>query len=481
MDLPFLTIAIALIIFICIILGFTRGIKRSFYSLLANLISAICAFGLTRVVILIMSKRALAPIGEKVLNNKVFQGIINPSGLDYTNKFVGTLVLAICLFYILYVLLVFISQPIKRAIFSKTTKVTYSKYNVLLEKKWYIKILAVIISVISGLLTVITISFSIISFSDAANVAYEKTNTSKNYMISIIEKDYSTPILKKAFTKPLFNALTKMHDANVKTVTTNEIEAALKVYYSIENIREEKDLYDNLTILNESISSSEIVPEVAAKIIVNEANKYEVKQPKKNEKGMDARLARLENELLLVMKSSNKDNIKSNTLTATTIGKELVLKDAYKISSYKEVVSLLKDEDFTENIMLELFENSNTQEIMSNLIDLCVGSVFDELKIDVKGTYIFSLDYSKLTSRDIKNEANAISSFAKHSESIAKLSKNETIDKEELEELKKDLDIVKDSKIVTDIVYTSINGFIKNMELVVSPTEENSNSNEVSE
>ena len=74
MELPYLTIVIALLAFISLILGLTRGLKRSFYSFIANVITVIVAFGITRIVILIMSKRGLAPIGEKVLNNKMFQG-----------------------------------------------------------------------------------------------------------------------------------------------------------------------------------------------------------------------------------------------------------------------------------------------------------------------------------------------------------------------------------------------------------------------
>ena len=117
MELPYLTIVIALLAFISLILGLTRGLKRSFYSFITNVIAVIAAFGITRIVILIMSKRGLAPIGEKVLNNKIFQGVINPSGLEYTNKFIGTLVLSVCLFYCLYLLLLLISEPIKRSIF----------------------------------------------------------------------------------------------------------------------------------------------------------------------------------------------------------------------------------------------------------------------------------------------------------------------------------------------------------------------------
>ena len=470
MELPYLTIVIALLAFISLILGLTRGLKRSFYSFITNVIAVIAAFGITRIVILIMSKRGLAPIGEKVLNNKIFQGVINPSGLEYTNKFIGTLVLSVCLFYCLYLLLLLISEPIKRSIFTKATKVEYSKYNVLLEKKWYIKILAAILSIISCAVTCYVLTFTVLSVSESLDNAYTKTATSKNYVVSIIEKDKTSSIIRRLGTKPVFNFLTKMHDNDVKTVTTNEIEAALEVYYSINNIRNEKDIYENLDVLNTAINSTEIVPEFAAKMIVDEANKYQIDVPKKNAKGMNARYDRLKNELLSLMKSSNRENLKPNTKTATNIGKEVALKEAYKISSYEELINLLKNEGFTEKVLLELYENPNTQNVMSSLIDFCIGSVFDSIDIDVKETYIFSLDYSKLTRPDIKNEAKAISIYAQNAEIINKLSKEEKVDKEKLEELKEKLEDLKNSKIVTDTVYTSLNGFIKTVELIVEDT-----------
>ena len=107
---------------------------------------------------------------------------------------------------------------------------------------------------------------------------------------------------------------------------------------------------------------------------------------------------------------------------------------------------------------------------MGYLIDLCVGSVFDSINVDIKETYIFSLDYSKLSLSEVKKEANIISLFAKDYEIIQKLSKAEMLAEEEMKQIKEDLKNIEKCEIITTTVYDTINGYIKNLELVETPT-----------
>ena len=87
MELPFFTIAICVLLFIGLIIGFVKGVKRGFYSLVSNIISIVAAFGITRIIIIVLSKRGLTPIGDKILGNPIFHDITDVEALNYTPKF----------------------------------------------------------------------------------------------------------------------------------------------------------------------------------------------------------------------------------------------------------------------------------------------------------------------------------------------------------------------------------------------------------
>lgn len=468
LELPFITIVIGVLLFFSLIIGFTRGVKRGFYSLICNIVAIVAAFGITRLIIIVLSKRGIAPIGEKILSNKIFEGAFNIQDYVYLTKFVGTIALSIVLFYALYLLLLLISQKIKRSIFNKVTKVRYSQYKVLLEKKWYMKILAMIISAISCLATCYVLTFGVVAVNSAVVKGFEKENNIKKpYAFTILEKDYTYPIIEKCFAEKMFNALTAMHDKDVKPVTTNEITKGIKLVLAISSIEDENIINNNLDTIEDTINTTEIVPEIVGRMIIDRANEVEIYEPKKNDKGYEARLLRFENECLIFAKSTNSKNVKENLKTAVKLGKLAVSKEAFDITDYEDVIEMAKDEDFTEEVFTELYNNKNTQNIMGYLIDLCVGSVFDDLNVDIKETYIFSLDYSKLSISEVKNEANIISKFANDYEIIHKLAKGESLNEEELAQIKEDLKDIENCEIITNTVYDTINGLVKNEELVI--------------
>ena len=471
MELPFFTIAICVLLFIGLIIGFVKGVKRGFYSLVSNIISIVAAFGITRIIIIVLSKRGLTPIGDKILGNTIFHDITDVEALNYTPKFIATVCLSLVLFYAFYIVFLIITQIVKRKIFNKVTKVSYSKYNVLLEKKWYMKILAILIGFVSCATTCYVLTFGIVAVNDAILKGFEESDKiSTPYVCKKIKDNYAYNVISKCKAKEVFDGLTKMHDSNVNTTTTNEITKGIKTVVALDNVANNNEVEKNLDILGDCITTTDIVPEIAAQIVIDRANEVKVEEPKKNEKGMDARFSRLKNELLIFAKSSNKDNIKENAKTAVNIGKKVFEKDLEKISTYKEVMDTLKDESFVEDIFVELYNNKNTQNIMGYLIDLCVGSVFDSINVDIKETYIFSLDYSKLSLSEVKKEANIISLFAKDYEIIQKLSKAEMLAEEEMKQIKEDLKNIEKCEIITTTVYDTINGYIKNLELVETPT-----------
>ena len=176
MELPFFTIAICVLLFIGLIIGFVKGVKRGFYSLVSNIISIVAAFGITRIIIIVLSKRGLTPIGDKILGNPIFHDITDVEALNYTPKFIATVCLSLVLFYAFYIVFLIITQIVKRKIFNKVTKVSYSKYNVLLEKKWYMKILAILIGFVSCATTCYVLTFGIVAVNDAILKGFEESD-----------------------------------------------------------------------------------------------------------------------------------------------------------------------------------------------------------------------------------------------------------------------------------------------------------------
>ena len=467
MELPFFTIFIGTVLFIGLIIGFIKGVKRGFYSLICNLISIVLAFGLTRLTILVLSKRGLAPIGEKILGAVKIHELTNVAELELTSKFIGTVCLALILFYVFYIILLIVSEPLKRKLFNKVTRVNYSKYNVLFEKKWYMKILAAIISIISCAATCYVLTFAVVAVNDAVIKGFEESNKiSTPYVFKVIKDDYAYPIVQKGMAETVFNTLTAVHDKDAKPVTTNEITQGIRAVSALTDVVEGENIEENLDVITQIIDNTEVIPEVTARLIVEEANKVEPNEVKKNEKGGPARFARLQNELLIFAKSTNNSNVNENVKTAVTLGKLIIEKDLLDSNDYEDVIDALKDKDFVEDLFVGLFNNKNTQSVMGSLIDLCVGAVFDDMNIDVKETYIFSLDYSKLSLGEVKKEANIISTIADDYEIIEKLSRGETISSEETEKIKEDLEVIEECEIITNTVYDTVRGFVRNSEIV---------------
>ncbi len=246
-------------------------------------------------------------------------------------------------------------------------------------------------------------------------------------IIKYVEPVKNTPVSKAIYTcggKGIFNILTTTEVSKIDINLQKEINGAVDIYDSVMAFVDDSPKYygekqtEAVEKANEALSGSEFLPLLLSKTISFTANEFYqghtilgIEKPNLGE-DINPTLDRI----LAVLKDTDSDAIRGDIVTLSNIANGTVESGVIdKITAdEKDIWGIFEDEEFVEIILVELYKNERSRNMVPYLTGAITNYVY-KMYGDVNDTYVKPDDfnYDSYNEDGLKQEAFYIASSVK--------------------------------------------------------------------
>ncbi len=427
-----------------------RKTLKNIYSLGANLITFVETFIVTKLLVNIFGNNISKTFSSFLLKEE--EWVKMDAATDFV-KFLSTIILGVLIFYLIYVILYFINHLLKRIIFKKVTKSSYKLYE---PKKKDIKLVNIGIGIVSFLITTFAILFpfgAMVKVVDYASKRTEYNGPSEFYILTdnAVLKAYSY-----VGSEPFFNNVTVMNDKK-EINSTRELKAMLSIVFAFLEAKEDNTKELDTVIFKEELTETYLVPSFLSELCSNAAARF-----KNNQSFLGVTLdiptdksRQLYLDTLEVISNWERENLISDIETTFEIYSLLEDNNVKDIEDTDSLLIAMEKDEFSEELFLSLFHNQDFKKLIPSFMNFGVDTLLETVNISSSGNYVNTIDFSKMTDDEIRKEAQIFSLALRDIKQISNLDAS-TVTYDEINKIANDLNRIKESKLLSDILYNVI-------------------------
>ncbi len=449
------TIIFILLFAIYIRFALKRDTKKNIFSIISNAISFIVSFIITRISIIFISE----PISK--LFKKFIEGVfdirseyfIKDTAINEFSKFLTTIIIGIIIFILVYLIILLINNAIKKFIFHKIIGEKYKEYKS--------KNNNIYINLILGVFSFLITSFAFLfPFGAISNIAGKVEKTCNYKMPENMSSIIKNPIIKAyslVGSRPFFDTLTEIENNKNNIKNSKEFESIFTISCSTLQIYEGNNVDKNVNIIEDSLSknylTSSLISELVSNVAYNLKNGNDIMNtgiiiPKDNSEQLVV-------GVLDILSKWERQNLIEDVDTVLNIYDMLKSRDINSIDDLDKLLNSLADEQFNEELFLELFENDDFKNMIPVVMKFGIDSALNSLDIKTNTEYIASIDFSTMSEEDVKNEAKIFSAIFKQILQIENKGLN-NLTTDDLITIITNIKGIKTSKIFNDMLYNLI-------------------------
>lgn len=356
-----------------------------------------------------------------------------------TASFAVTILLGLAAFLVLFLILWIINSFIKKMLAAMLFKNGRSDADPTVLRR--------LLSVAGGLVSFGVVSFALMyplgAVSNIVNSAADICGYEPK--ASIITNPVSK--LYGVAGRDYFDALTKIDSAE-DLVNSDEAQYGAEVVISVMQISQ-GEAEDSAVRIAKSLRSSYILTDLISEVVANASNTWmngreflymEPEMPKGRE-------GELINGIFEMLSQWRRENLVQDIDTSIYVYDLLRRYDIMAAGDGEELLEALSQEEFVEELFLELSRNEDFIEMIPQVMRFGLSSSADALKIEMKNEYIVEFDARGLSEDEWRKEAEAFSTLLRRMSILSRGGQ-----KIDIEGLLNDLYALRESKLLSNIL-----------------------------
>lgn len=449
-------------LFLCIYIYGKRHTLKNVWSLITNIITFVETFLLTKLFSLLIGP-SISGILENVVNKslKVQEEWTTSNSINDFISFGSTIVINVLIFLLIFLILYLLNQLlIKKVIFKKVHKAKYSHYA---PKNKDNKV----VNVLCGVVTFVVISFALLypfgALVNSGNISADKVEYKFNKDERALFDNKILKLYSHIGSKSFFNNITYFKATNEEVKNSDEVEGLLVITYALVNISKEEDVTKNVNEIKESLTDTYLIPTLISELCSNAATRF------KNNESFLGMTLKIPNDaskefyidLLEIVSKWDKTSLIENINTIFDLYDILYNNHILQAENTDDLINAISKDDFNEDLFLCLFTNKDLKILLPKFMNYGISSLFDSLNIKTTNKEFIDIkDFNNLTEDDIKNEARIFSLIVRQFIEIDSY-KGKEIPKEEFTKILNNLAEIKNSKILSNVIYNTLFEFLQ--------------------
>lgn len=388
----------------CMVLAWKRDWVKSLLSLAVSAISLIEAYIFSRLFIRSGTERLSEQIKKQLWDILDLSGpAADSTAVEDLYDFALNILLGMISFLLLFLLLRLINNILKRLIFSKAAGVKYSKFS---SRR---KIPAV--SVAASLLSFIICTFAVLyPLGASSSIALSASHISGTSLPTYI---LTNPIIRAYGIpgRPFFDAVTRA-SGEEEFKSSDEIQKVIEIAIVLKRVSDGG--YGDETSINyivDSLRSSYLFTGIASEFVANAAEAW-----KKGEDYMnisveipEGRGGTLMVGVLDILSRWERDDLIRDIDTVIEVSKICDKYEVDKIGDGSELFAALCNENFTEELFMELFSNEDFSAAVPLVVQFGIGTALDTVKEEMKDEYNIEFNEDGMSEEEIAEKAREFS------------------------------------------------------------------------
>ncbi len=442
-----------LLLALCLFIYYKRNTIKNIYSVITNILTFIITIIFTKLITHPISQSLTPKVVDLIkssLNISKEEWASSPS-LDTISDFFITIVIGIISFILIFTFLYIINHLIKRFVFKHIQKASYQEYSASI----------VPVNLALGIITFFLITtayiYPVATVADIVNYGVKETNYQLPKNLKSIARNPIFSLYSNTGSKILFNQVTSISHRDNFT-TTDELEGLLTIAFAFANMSDTS----NALVIKETMSNTYLIPNFVSDIISTAATRWQngesflgktITIPENKSKNLYI-------DVLGILSNWERENLIADVDTVFKLYKIL---DRNKIiEDKKALITAISDNEFNEKLFLCLFDNNDFRVILPTFINYGMSTILEGLNINTDQEFIYLYDFRDMTDEDIKNEARYFTITINLINELKTFNAN-TVTADDYTRIVNDLAEIKDSKILSSIVYNVIYQLVENI------------------